>query len=91
MELLGKEDNARINATINTKDVVLCALPYHDTHAFVRIVQLLSTSKKYQPSKPVVSFSTAVVVELLALLLDSFLLYSSSDDQCREALANFDN
>lgn len=26
----------------NLEDVVLCALPYHDTHAFVRIVQLLS-------------------------------------------------
>ncbi|KFK38114.1 hypothetical protein AALP_AA3G071300 [Arabis alpina] len=92
----------------NVEDVVLCALPYHDTHAFVRIVQLLTTgnskwrfldgvknsgappprsvivqqcirdmqvleticdyasrTKKYQPSKPVVSFSTAVVVELI--------------------------
>lgn len=26
----------------NLEDVILCALPYHDTHAFVRIVQLLS-------------------------------------------------
>ncbi|XP_010464226.1 PREDICTED: uncharacterized protein At3g06530 isoform X1 [Camelina sativa] len=139
-ELLGKEENARIDASIssylrllsgylqfrasletleylirrykidlyNVEDVVLCALPYHDTHAFVRIVQLLSTgntkwkfldgvknsgappprsvivqqcirdsqvlealcdyasrTKKYQPSKPVVSFSTAVVVGVL--------------------------
>ncbi|CAH2054802.1 unnamed protein product [Thlaspi arvense] len=139
-ELMSKEENARIDASIssylrllsgylqfsasletleylirrykiylyNVEDVVLCALPYHDTHAFVRIVQLLSTgntkwkfldgvknsgappprsvivqqcirdmqvlesvcdyasrSKKYQPSKPVVSFSTAVVVEVL--------------------------
>ncbi|KAF8101204.1 hypothetical protein N665_0209s0060 [Sinapis alba] len=139
-ELLGKEENARIDASIssylrllsgylqfrasletleylirrykvhiyNVEDVVLCALPYHDTHAFVRIVQLISTgntkwkfldgvknsgappprsvivqqcirdtqvlealcdygsrSKKYQPSKPVVSFTTAVVVEVL--------------------------
>ncbi|XP_010486163.1 PREDICTED: uncharacterized protein At3g06530-like [Camelina sativa] len=139
-ELLSKEENARIDASIssylrllsgylqfrasletleylirrykidlyNVEDVVLCALPYHDTHAFVRIVQLLSTgntkwkfldgvknsgappprsvivqqcirdsqvlealcdyasrTKKYQPSKPVVSFSTAVVVGVL--------------------------
>ncbi|KAL0708491.1 hypothetical protein Bca4012_074917 [Brassica carinata] len=139
-ELLGKEENARIDASIssylrllsgylqfrasletleylirrykvhvyNVEDVVLCALPYHDTHAFVRIVQLISTgntkwkfldgvknsgappprsvivqqcirdtqvlealcdygsrTKKYQPSKPVVSFTTAVVVEVL--------------------------
>ena len=27
----------------NVEDVVLCALPYHDTHAFVRIVQLITT------------------------------------------------
>ncbi|CAA7017065.1 unnamed protein product [Microthlaspi erraticum] len=139
-ELMGKEENARINASIssylrllsgylqfrasletleylirrykvyiyNLEDVVLCALPYHDTHAFVRIVQLLSPgntkwkfldgvkntgappprsvivqqcirdkqvlealcdygsrNKKYQPSKLVVSFTTAVVVEVL--------------------------
>ncbi|XP_013585533.1 uncharacterized protein At3g06530 isoform X2 [Brassica napus] len=139
-ELLGKEENARIDASIssylrllsgylqfrasletleylirrykvhvyNVEDVVLCALPYHDTHAFVRIVQLITTgntkwkfldgvknsgappprsvivqqcirdtqvlealcdygsrTKKYQPSKPVVSFTTAVVVEVL--------------------------
>ncbi|CAH8356699.1 unnamed protein product [Eruca vesicaria subsp. sativa] len=139
-ELLGKEENARIDSSIssylrllsgylqfrasletleylirrykvhvyNVEDVVLCALPYHDTHAFVRIVQLISTgntkwkfldgvknsgappprsvivqqcirdtqvlealcdygsrTKKYQPSKPVVSFATAVVVEVL--------------------------
>ncbi|XP_048636041.1 uncharacterized protein At3g06530-like isoform X1 [Brassica napus] len=139
-ELLGKEENAKIDASIssylrllsgylqfrasletleylirrykvhiyNVEDVVLCALPYHDTHAFVRIVQLISTgntkwkfldgvknsgappprsvivqqcirdtqilealcdygsrTKKYQPSKPVVSFTTAVVVEVL--------------------------
>ncbi|VVB12679.1 unnamed protein product [Arabis nemorensis] len=67
----------RINI-YNVEDVVLCALPYHDTHAFVRappprsvIVQQCirdmqaSRSKKYKPSKPVVSFSKAVVVELL--------------------------
>ncbi|KAJ0234156.1 Uncharacterized protein HA466_0276910 [Hirschfeldia incana] len=139
-ELLNKEENARIDASIssylrllsgylqfrasletleylirrykvhvyNVEDVVLCAMPYHDTHAFVRIVQLISTgntkwkfldgvknsgappprsvlvqqcirdtqvletlceygsrTKKYQPSKPVVSFTTAVVVEVL--------------------------
>ncbi|KAL1211858.1 hypothetical protein V5N11_023843 [Cardamine amara subsp. amara] len=139
-ELLSKEENAKIDASIssylrllsgylqfrssletleylirrykihiyNLEDLVLCALPYHDTHAFVRIVQLLSTgnskwkfldgvknsgappprsvivqqcirdmqvlealcdyasrTKKYQPSKPVVSFSTAVVVGVL--------------------------
>ncbi|CAN7010076.1 unnamed protein product [Brassica rapa subsp. trilocularis] len=139
-ELLSKEENAKIDASIssylrllsgylqfrasletleylirrykvhvyNVEDVVLCALPYHDTHAFVRIVQLITTgntkwkfldgvknsgapppravivhqcirdmnvlealcdygsrTKKYQPSKPVVSFSTAVVVEVL--------------------------
>ncbi|KAL2316770.1 hypothetical protein Fmac_030646 [Flemingia macrophylla] len=27
----------------NNKDLILCALPYHDTHAFVRIVQILDT------------------------------------------------
>lgn len=27
----------------NTEDLILCALPYHDTHAFVRIVQILDT------------------------------------------------
>ncbi|XP_056866577.1 uncharacterized protein At3g06530 isoform X3 [Raphanus sativus] len=139
-ELLSKEENAKIDASIssylrllsgylqfrasletleylirrykvhiyNVEDVVLCAFPYHDTHAFVRIVQLITTgntkwkfldgvknsgappprsvivqqcirdmnvlealcdygsrTKKYQPSKPVVSFSTAVVVEVL--------------------------
>ncbi|KAK7300089.1 hypothetical protein RJT34_10922 [Clitoria ternatea] len=27
----------------NTEDLILCALPYHDTHVFVRIVQILDT------------------------------------------------
>ncbi|XP_020222624.1 uncharacterized protein At3g06530 isoform X2 [Cajanus cajan] len=27
----------------NNEDLILCALPYHDTHAFVRIVQILDT------------------------------------------------
>lgn len=27
----------------NTEELILCALPYHDTHVFVRIVQLLDT------------------------------------------------
>ncbi|KAJ4955279.1 hypothetical protein NE237_012062 [Protea cynaroides] len=92
----------------NTEELILCALPYHDTHAFVRIVQLLDfgnskwrflegvkTSgappprkvivqqcirdlgllvaicnyalpvKKHQPSRPVVGFCTAVVIEVL--------------------------
>lgn len=25
----------------NMEELILCALPYHDTHVFVRIVQLL--------------------------------------------------
>lgn len=92
----------------NTEELILCALPYHDTHVFVRIVQLLDTgnskwkfldgvkvsgappprkvivqqcirdlgvletlcnnalpSKKFQPSRPVTSFCTAVVVEVI--------------------------
>ncbi|GMI76636.1 hypothetical protein like AT3G06530 [Hibiscus trionum] len=92
----------------NIEDLVLCALPYHDTHAFVRIVQLINTgnskwkfldgvkvsgappprsvivqqcirdmgvlealcnyaspTKKFQASRPVVSFCTAVIVEVL--------------------------
>ncbi|KAJ7949476.1 U3 small nucleolar RNA-associated protein [Quillaja saponaria] len=92
----------------NTEGLILCALPYHETHAFVRIVQLLDTrnskwtfldgvkvsgappprkvivqqcicdkavlevlcnyasaSKKFQPSKHVISFCTAVFVEAL--------------------------
>lgn len=95
----------------NTEDLILCALPYHDTHVFVRIVQLLDTgnskwkfldgvkasgappprqvivqqstrdrgvlealcsyaspTKKFQPSKVVISFCTAVVVEALGSL-----------------------
>ncbi|XP_022943098.1 uncharacterized protein At3g06530 [Cucurbita moschata] len=72
-ELMGEEENKRINATIssylrlisghfqqpsslktleylirrykihvhNVEDLVLCALPFHDTHAFVRLAQLL--------------------------------------------------
>ncbi|KAF5959772.1 hypothetical protein HYC85_000981 [Camellia sinensis] len=100
----------------NTEDLILCALPYHDTHIFVRVVQLLDTgnskwkfldgvkasgaplprkvivqqcicdmgvlevlcnyaspTKKIQPSRPVISFCTAVVVEVLGSLtpLDS--------------------
>ncbi|KAK8586579.1 hypothetical protein V6N13_010167 [Hibiscus sabdariffa] len=92
----------------NIEDLVLCVLPYHDTHAFVRIVQLINTgnskwkfldgvkvsgappprsvivqqciqdmgvlealcnyaspTKKFQASRPVVSFCTAVIVEVL--------------------------
>ncbi|KAM5557014.1 uncharacterized protein ABKV19_024415 [Rosa sericea] len=92
----------------NYEELILCALPYHETHAFVKIVQLInfgnskwkflegvkvsgaapprnvivqqcirdmgvlealfdyaSPSKKYRPSKPVIRFCTAVVVEVL--------------------------
>ncbi|XP_065871790.1 uncharacterized protein At3g06530 [Euphorbia lathyris] len=92
----------------NAEDFILCALPYHDTHAFVRIVQLIdlrnskwkflegikvsgaplprnvvvqqcnrdmgvlealcnyaSPTKKFQPSRTVISFCTAVVIEAL--------------------------
>ncbi|KAL3521384.1 hypothetical protein ACH5RR_019533 [Cinchona calisaya] len=74
-ELMGIEENNRINATIssylrllsgyfellaarrtleylirrykihvyNTEELILCALPYHDTHEFVRVVQLINT------------------------------------------------
>ncbi|KAL5569803.1 hypothetical protein UlMin_026378 [Ulmus minor] len=74
-ELMGIEENKRINATIssylrllsvnfqlpsaiktleyllrrykvhvyNIEDLILCALPYHDTHMFVQIVQLIDT------------------------------------------------
>ncbi|KAG6781264.1 hypothetical protein POTOM_014155 [Populus tomentosa] len=92
----------------NFEDLILCSLPYHDTHAFVRIVQLIDTrngkwkfldgvkasgappprnvmvqqcvrdmgvlealcnyaspAKKFQPSRPIVSFCTAVVIEVL--------------------------
>lgn len=92
----------------NIEELILCALPYHDTHAFVRIVQLIdlgnsrwrfldgvkasgappprdvivqqcirdmgvlevicnfaTPGKKTQPSTPVISFCTAVVVEVL--------------------------
>ncbi|GMJ01001.1 hypothetical protein like AT3G06530 [Hibiscus trionum] len=92
----------------NIEDLVLCVLPYHDTHVFVRIVQLINTGnskwkfldgvkvsgappprsvivqqcirdmgvlealcnyaspiKKFQASRPVVSFCTAVIVEIL--------------------------
>ncbi|KAM7494654.1 hypothetical protein LguiB_029263 [Lonicera macranthoides] len=95
----------------NTEELILCALPYHETHAFVRIVQLLDTgnskwkfldgvkvsgappprkvivqqcicdmgvlevlcscaspTEKFQPSRPVISFCTAVVVEVLGSL-----------------------
>nr|XP_043631361.1 uncharacterized protein At3g06530 isoform X2 [Erigeron canadensis] len=89
----------------NMEELILCALPYHDTHVFVRIVQLLETgngkwkflddvktsgappprkqivqkcssdvlvalrdyaspSKKIQPTRPVISFCTAVIIEL---------------------------
>ncbi|KAF5456234.1 hypothetical protein F2P56_025737 [Juglans regia] len=90
----------------NFEELILCALPYHDTHAFVRIMMLIDTrntkwkfldgvkasgappprkvivqqcirdngvleaicnyaspSKKYQPSRFMISFCTAVVVE----------------------------
>ncbi|XP_021905643.1 uncharacterized protein At3g06530 [Carica papaya] len=92
----------------NVHDLILCALPYHDTHAFVKIVQLLnirdnkwkfldgvkvsgappprsvivqqcirdvevlealcdyaSPKKKFNFSRPVISFCTAVFVEVL--------------------------
>ncbi|XP_021845733.2 uncharacterized protein At3g06530 isoform X2 [Spinacia oleracea] len=95
----------------NIEDLILCALPYHDTHAFVRIVQLIdfgnsqwkfldgakgsgappprevivqqcirdmgvleiictyaTPSKKHRPATPVISFCTAVVVEVLGFL-----------------------
>ncbi|XP_075648528.1 uncharacterized protein At3g06530 isoform X3 [Castanea sativa] len=139
-DLLGIEENNRINASIgsylrllsgyfqlpsalktleylirrynvhiyNFEELILGTLPYHDTHAFVRIVQLIDTrnskwkfldgvkttgappprkvivqqcirdkgvleaicdhatpSKKNQPSRFVISFCTAVVVEAL--------------------------
>ncbi|PIN11747.1 hypothetical protein CDL12_15648 [Handroanthus impetiginosus] len=73
-ELVGQEENNRINASIssylrllsgyleshsalktleylirrykvhvyNAEDLILCALPYHDTHVFVQIVQLIN-------------------------------------------------
>ncbi|XP_022736219.1 uncharacterized protein At3g06530 isoform X2 [Durio zibethinus] len=92
----------------NIEDFVLCVLPYHDTHAFVRMVQLInagnskwkfldgvkvsgaplprsvivqqcirdmgvlealcnyaSATKKFQASRPVISFCTAVIIEVL--------------------------
>ncbi|KAF5743615.1 hypothetical protein HS088_TW08G00200 [Tripterygium wilfordii] len=92
----------------DAEDLILCAMPYHDTHFFVRIVQLIDTgnskwkfidgvkvsgappprsvivqqcirdmgvlealcnyaspTKKFQPSRPVISFCTAVIVEVL--------------------------
>uniref|UniRef100_A0A7N0TKI1 BP28 C-terminal domain-containing protein n=2 Tax=Kalanchoe fedtschenkoi TaxID=63787 RepID=A0A7N0TKI1_KALFE len=95
----------------NYEELILCALPYHDTHIFVRIVQLInfgnskwkfldgvktsgappprnvivqqckrdmgvlkavctyaSPVKKYQASKPVVAFCTALVIEVLSSL-----------------------
>ncbi|XP_075484364.1 uncharacterized protein At3g06530 isoform X1 [Primulina tabacum] len=74
-ELVGVEENTRINASIysylqllsgylesysalktleylirrykihvyNVEELILCALPYHDTHAFVQIMQLIDT------------------------------------------------
>nr|XP_010318176.1 uncharacterized protein At3g06530 isoform X2 [Solanum lycopersicum] len=74
-ELMGIEENKRINASIysylqllsgyfelsaslktleylirrykihiyNIEELILCALPYHDTHVFVRVVQLIDT------------------------------------------------
>lgn len=74
-ELIGIEENKRINASIysylqllsgyfelsaalktleylirrykihiyNIEELILCALPYHDTHVFVRVVQLIDT------------------------------------------------
>ncbi|KAK7320388.1 hypothetical protein VNO77_29813 [Canavalia gladiata] len=96
----------------NTEDLILCAFPYHDTHAFVRIVQILDTrnakwgfldgvkvsgappprtvivqqcirdkgilevlcnyaspSKKFQPSRHVIGFCTAVFVEVLGTVV----------------------
>ncbi|KAJ1389579.1 U3 small nucleolar RNA-associated protein 10 [Sesbania bispinosa] len=96
----------------NIEDLILCALPYHDTHAFVRIVQILdirnskwgfldgvkvsgappprmvivqqclrdkgilevlcnyaSPSKKFQPSRHVIGFCTAVFVEVLGTVV----------------------
>ncbi|XP_068328989.1 uncharacterized protein At3g06530-like [Pyrus communis] len=139
-ELMGIEDNNRINASIssylrllsghfelsssiktleylirrykihvyNFEELILCGLPYHDTHIFVRIVQLInlrnskwkfldgvkasgappprnvivqqcirdkgvleilcnyaSPSKKYRPSRTVIKFCMAVVIEVL--------------------------
>ncbi|CAK7335892.1 unnamed protein product [Dovyalis caffra] len=95
----------------NVEDLILCSLPYHDTHAFVRIVQLIDTrngkwkfldgvkasgappprnvmvqqcirdmgvlealcnyaspTKKFYASRPIVSFCTAVVIEVLGSL-----------------------
>ncbi|KAK3033239.1 hypothetical protein RJ639_033119 [Escallonia herrerae] len=95
----------------NSEELILCALPYHDTADFVRVVQLIdmgnskwkfldavkasgappprevivqqcirdmgilealcnyaAPTKKYQPSRPVISFCTAVVVEVLGSL-----------------------
>ncbi|CAK9135112.1 unnamed protein product [Ilex paraguariensis] len=90
----------------NTEELILCALPYHDTHVFVRVVQLIDTgnsrwkffdavkasgappprkvivqqcirdmgvleaspTKKLQMPRPVISFCTAVVVEVLGSL-----------------------
>ncbi|XP_074294741.1 uncharacterized protein At3g06530-like [Silene latifolia] len=95
----------------NIEELILCALPYHDTHVFVRIVQLIdfggtpwkflngvkasgapppraiivqqcirdmgvleiicnyaTPTKKHHPSTLVISFSTAVVVEVLGSL-----------------------
>lgn len=95
----------------NTEDLILCALPYHDTYIFVRIVQILDTGntkwkfldgvkasgappprkvivqqcirdfgvlealcnyaspvKKFQPSRPIIGFCTAVVIEALGSL-----------------------
>ncbi|KAJ4840356.1 hypothetical protein Tsubulata_007625 [Turnera subulata] len=95
----------------NVEDLILCALPYHDSHAFVRIIQLVDTgnskwkfldgvkasgavlprnvivqqcirdmgvleavctyaspTKKFLPTRPVVSFATAVVIEVLGSL-----------------------
>nr|GMD68865.1 uncharacterized protein At3g06530 isoform X1 [Ipomoea batatas] len=143
-ELMGIEENNRINASINSylwllsgylelrsamltleylirrykihvynkEELILCALPYHDTHAFVDIVKLIDTgntkwkflddvkitcappsrkaivqqcvrdlgildvlcdyatrAKKIQPSRPVIGFCTAVVVEVLGSLM----------------------
>ncbi|KAF2311685.1 hypothetical protein GH714_025935 [Hevea brasiliensis] len=95
----------------NAEDLILCALPYHDTHAFVQIVQLIDTrnskwkfldgvkvsgappprnvvvqqcirdmgvlealcnyaspTRKFQSSRPVISFCTAVIIEALGSL-----------------------
>ncbi|AET00469.2 uncharacterized protein At3g06530 isoform X2 [Medicago truncatula] len=96
----------------NVEDLILCSLPYHDTHAFVRVVQILKirnriweflkgvkdsgatlprmvvvqqclrdggellkslcdyASPSKNPSRNVIGFCTAVVVEVLGVRVD---------------------